>query len=157
MVSAADKLYNVRSILKDCCQLGDTVWERFKGKKDGTLWYYNSLAKAFFGVADSKYESTFRLMLQSSVYLADSNWEILNSYLYSATPWISHYHKTSIPSSLCAKSALCGKKKGVADSESTFRLMLQSSPYLADSNWEILNSYLYSATPVFPSRINAAR
>ncbi|MGB3266232.1 MAG: hypothetical protein WBA89_20005, partial [Microcoleus sp.] len=38
------------------------------------------------GVADSKYESTFRLMLQSSAYLAYSNWEILNSYLYSATP-----------------------------------------------------------------------
>ncbi len=48
LVSAADKLYNVRSIVKDYRQLGDTVWERFKGKKDGTLWYYNSLVKAFF-------------------------------------------------------------------------------------------------------------
>ena len=29
LVSAADKLYNVRSIVKDYRQLGDTVWERF--------------------------------------------------------------------------------------------------------------------------------
>ena len=47
LVSAADKLYNVRSILEDYRQSGDRVWERFKGKKDGTLWYYNSLVEAF--------------------------------------------------------------------------------------------------------------
>jgi len=42
------------------------------------------LRKNCAGVADSRYESTFRLMLQNSPYLASSNWEILNSYLYSA-------------------------------------------------------------------------
>ena len=47
LVSAADKLYNVRSILKDYRQLGDLVWERFKGGKDGSLWYYRSLVEAF--------------------------------------------------------------------------------------------------------------
>jgi len=47
LVSAADKLYNVRSILKDYRQLGDCVWERFKGGKDGSLWYYRSLVEAF--------------------------------------------------------------------------------------------------------------
>ncbi|MEG4120137.1 HD domain-containing protein [Microcoleus sp. N9_B4] len=47
LVSAADKLYNARSILKDYRQLGDTVWERFKGKKEGSLWYYRSLVEAF--------------------------------------------------------------------------------------------------------------
>jgi len=38
------------------------------------------------GVADSWYESTFRLMLQNSLYLASSHFENLNSYPYSATP-----------------------------------------------------------------------
>ena len=47
LVSAADKLYNVRSILKDYRQLGDCVWERFTGGKDGSLWYYRSLVEAF--------------------------------------------------------------------------------------------------------------
>lgn len=47
LVSAADKLYNVRSILKDSRQLGDFVWERFKGGALGDLWYYRSLVEAF--------------------------------------------------------------------------------------------------------------
>ncbi|MEG4799620.1 HD domain-containing protein [Microcoleus sp. ARI1-B5] len=47
LVSAADKLYNVRSIVKDYRELGDRVWERFTSKKNGTLWYYNSLVEAF--------------------------------------------------------------------------------------------------------------
>src|SRR3974377_2422011 len=31
LVSAADKLHNVRSIVKDCLEVGPTVWQRFKG------------------------------------------------------------------------------------------------------------------------------
>jgi len=47
LVSAADKLHNVRSILKDYRMIGDAVWERFHGGKEGTLWYYRSLVDAF--------------------------------------------------------------------------------------------------------------
>ena len=47
LVSAADKLYNAQSILKDYRQLGDDLWQRFTGKKEGTLWYYRSLVEAF--------------------------------------------------------------------------------------------------------------
>lgn len=47
LVSAADKLHNARSILKDYRTLGETVWERFKGGRDGTLWYYRVVVEAF--------------------------------------------------------------------------------------------------------------
>lgn len=47
LVSAADKLYNARSILNDYRLLGDTLWERFHGGKNGTLWYYRTLVTAF--------------------------------------------------------------------------------------------------------------
>lgn len=47
LVSAADKLYNAQSILKDYRQLGEDLWQRFTGKKEGTLWYYRSLVNAF--------------------------------------------------------------------------------------------------------------
>lgn len=47
LVSAADKLYNARSILKDYRQIGKSIWERFKGGSEGTLWYYRSLVEAF--------------------------------------------------------------------------------------------------------------
>src|SRR5580700_7110088 len=47
LVSAADKLHNARSILADYREIGESVWERFTGKRDGTLWYYRSLLDEF--------------------------------------------------------------------------------------------------------------
>lgn len=47
LVSAADKLYNARAILADYRMIGEKLWERFKGGKDGTLWYYHALAETF--------------------------------------------------------------------------------------------------------------
>jgi (p)ppGpp synthase/HD superfamily hydrolase len=43
LVSAADKLHNVRTILADFRKDGDSVWERFSGRRDGTLWYYRAV------------------------------------------------------------------------------------------------------------------
>ncbi|MCA1990431.1 MAG: HD domain-containing protein [Coleofasciculus sp. S288] len=47
LVSACDKLHNVRSILNDYRILGDALWDRFQGGKHGTLWYYRSLVDVF--------------------------------------------------------------------------------------------------------------
>jgi (p)ppGpp synthase/HD superfamily hydrolase len=47
LVSASDKLHNARAILQDLRKHGDSVWARFKGGKQGTLWYYRSLVRAF--------------------------------------------------------------------------------------------------------------
>lgn len=48
-VSLADKLHNTRAILADVRESGDAVFERFNGKKDGTIWYYAALVDAFRG------------------------------------------------------------------------------------------------------------
>jgi GTP pyrophosphokinase len=47
LVSIADKLHNARSILADYRLLGEAVWGRFNGGKQGTLWYYRALVDAF--------------------------------------------------------------------------------------------------------------
>src|SRR5438876_643020 len=47
LVSASDKLHNTRAILADLRRHGPEVFERFSGKKDGTLWYYRALVEAF--------------------------------------------------------------------------------------------------------------
>lgn len=54
LVSAADKLHNARSILRDYRRLGEALWPRFNGGKDGTLWYYRSLVAAFRQAGDSE-------------------------------------------------------------------------------------------------------
>jgi GTP pyrophosphokinase len=47
LVSASDKLHNIRSILTDLRTVGDAVWERFKAGKPGSLWYYRSLVESY--------------------------------------------------------------------------------------------------------------
>ena len=47
LVSAADKLSNARETLHDFRMHGEEVFERFTGKKSGTLWYYRALVEAF--------------------------------------------------------------------------------------------------------------
>jgi GTP pyrophosphokinase len=47
LISAADKLYNARSILEDYRDLGAKVWERFKRGRDKQLWYFHSLLSAY--------------------------------------------------------------------------------------------------------------
>lgn len=42
-VILADKLHNARSILIDWHRYGAEVWTRFKGGKEGTLWFYRSI------------------------------------------------------------------------------------------------------------------
>jgi (p)ppGpp synthase/HD superfamily hydrolase len=45
-VSLADKLHNARSILSDWYRVGEAIWSRFKGGKQGTIWYYQTLIAA---------------------------------------------------------------------------------------------------------------
>jgi (p)ppGpp synthase/HD superfamily hydrolase len=47
LVSAADKLNNMRSILADYREVGEAIWERFNGGREGTLWYYRTLLDEF--------------------------------------------------------------------------------------------------------------
>lgn len=47
LVSSVDKLHNARAILRDLRTLGEALWDRFAGGKEGTLWYYESLVTAY--------------------------------------------------------------------------------------------------------------
>lgn len=53
LVTAADKLYNARSVLKDYRVLGEELWQRFAGGKAGTLWYYRALVEALRAAAST--------------------------------------------------------------------------------------------------------
>ena len=46
-VSLADKVHNARAILADYRELGEGLWQRFRGGREGTLWCYRSLADIF--------------------------------------------------------------------------------------------------------------
>ena len=46
LVSAADKLHNATTLLRDLRRHGVDTFERFKGKRDGTLWYHREVMLA---------------------------------------------------------------------------------------------------------------
>ena len=47
LVSLADKTHNAEAIIADVHRSGPAVWERFTGKQDGTIWYYQGLLTIF--------------------------------------------------------------------------------------------------------------
>ena len=47
LVSMSDKLHNARSIVDDHAEVGEELWSRFTGDRDGTLWYYRELLAAY--------------------------------------------------------------------------------------------------------------
>src|SRR5579872_5098398 len=47
LISAADKLYNARTVLDEHRAIGAEVWERFKRGRDLQLWYFHELLKVF--------------------------------------------------------------------------------------------------------------
>jgi GTP pyrophosphokinase len=46
LVVACDKLHNARSIVRDYRVLGESLWTRFNGGREGTLWYYRAVLEA---------------------------------------------------------------------------------------------------------------
>jgi GTP pyrophosphokinase len=46
LVSGCDKLHNLRSIIRDYRTIGEELWTRFNGGKEGTLWYYREVISA---------------------------------------------------------------------------------------------------------------
>jgi (p)ppGpp synthase/HD superfamily hydrolase len=49
LVSSADKLHNARAVLSDYRLVGEDLWTRFNGGKEGTLWYYRAVVDTLRG------------------------------------------------------------------------------------------------------------
>ena len=47
MLSCADKLSNIRSMIEDYEKVGEKLWDRFNAPKGKQSWYYNSMLKSF--------------------------------------------------------------------------------------------------------------
>jgi (p)ppGpp synthase/HD superfamily hydrolase len=43
LIAAADKLHNMRAVIRDYRELGDAVWARFNRGSEGILWYHRSV------------------------------------------------------------------------------------------------------------------
>ncbi len=46
LVSACDKLHNLRALLQEYRLRGESLWGHFRGGREGTLWYYRAVVEA---------------------------------------------------------------------------------------------------------------
>ena len=65
-VSCADKLHNARALARDLREHGPEVFRRFKADREGTLWYYRSLARMFAALVQDEpaLDPGFRSMIR---------------------------------------------------------------------------------------------
>ena len=73
LVSAADKLNNVRSILSDYRAVGESAWSRFNGGREGTLWYYRTLLDIFLQHKRNRITRDLELAVMELESLAERN------------------------------------------------------------------------------------
>jgi (p)ppGpp synthase/HD superfamily hydrolase len=81
IVSMADKYHNANAILKDYREIGEELWNRFNGGREGSLWYYEELAKVITPRATGRlerlgkaFEKTVEMLVSESA--VSSNGEV---------------------------------------------------------------------------------
>lgn len=65
-VICADKLHNATSIVADMKDIGSSVFERLKVDREGTLWYYRSIARIYSALLQDEpfLDPGFRAMIR---------------------------------------------------------------------------------------------
>lgn len=69
IVTTADKLHNVRSIVRDYEVLDEQIWPRFRGGREGTLWYYRQVTEIVTRKAHGSWAPMARELAEMVAYL----------------------------------------------------------------------------------------
>jgi (p)ppGpp synthase/HD superfamily hydrolase len=75
LVSLADKLHNARSILSELKLDGLTIFTKFNGGKEGTLWYYTQLVSVFREVDDNYLTDELTIIVDQIIRLVKESEE----------------------------------------------------------------------------------
>jgi (p)ppGpp synthase/HD superfamily hydrolase len=74
LVALADKVHNARSIVADLRQHGIAALDKFKGGRDGTLWYYPALVSIFDRRGLQVLAGELHRIVDEMLRLADARW-----------------------------------------------------------------------------------
>ena len=74
LISAADKLYNARSILEDYRLIKSEIWKRFNRPRKMQMWYFNELIKVFQSTGKMRIVDELRRVVDELEEL--SAWEV---------------------------------------------------------------------------------
>jgi (p)ppGpp synthase/HD superfamily hydrolase len=79
LISAADKLYNAKSIFDDLKEIGPAVWDRFKRGPKDQLWYFHSLLAVFHRRLPSRMVGELDRTVGSIARLVQDGWPGANA------------------------------------------------------------------------------
>ncbi len=83
LVTCADKIHNLRTVISEYEEIGDIVWERFHGGVEAQAWYYQSILDSLHTQIESdhsasnnkdiqrQFQSLFEQLQHALVYLFD--------------------------------------------------------------------------------------
>jgi (p)ppGpp synthase/HD superfamily hydrolase len=72
LVVAADKLHNAGSLVREYRRRGESLWASFHGGRDGTLWYYRTVADVLKQAAPTPIvEELDRILEELRLLIAD--------------------------------------------------------------------------------------
>jgi len=64
LISAAEKLYNARSILEDYRVIGPEIWKRFRRSRDLQIWYFDVLLEVFHATGNMRIVDEFERVVK---------------------------------------------------------------------------------------------
>lgn len=60
MITCADKLSNIRSMIKGYREMGDKLWDKFNAPYEKQKWYYHGLVQSLKGIDEFKMYGQFK-------------------------------------------------------------------------------------------------
>lgn len=85
LVTCADKLHNLRTVISEYDDIGDAVWERFHGGLEAQAWYYQSILESLRthidkkvscdGIVQKQFKIIFQQLQQAVMYLFEGEIE----------------------------------------------------------------------------------
>ena len=73
LVSIADKIYNVKSIIDTYRKIGEETWKRFNGGREGTLWYYQSVTNIYFSMEQDFLANELKRIVHELVVISSTH------------------------------------------------------------------------------------
>ena len=82
IVTCADKLHNLRTVISEFDNIGDVVWERFHGGLEAQEWYYRSVLDSLRTQKESKKKGSVNGIVQKQFNTIFEQLHLAVNYLF---------------------------------------------------------------------------
>lgn len=84
LVTCADKLHNLKTVISEYDEIGDLVWDRFHGGVEAQSWYYQSVLESLHITKESDHSDIDNLDSQKQFHLIFQQLQLVVTYLFDS-------------------------------------------------------------------------